>query len=120
MEYDHKNPREDQAIQELYEAFLLLKKPDEVHRFLKDLCTPQEISDMAERWKICRILDQQNLSYREINAQTGVSLATIGRIARFLNTEPHQGYQLILNRMNKATSRRPRPRSGSQTLNKKE
>lgn len=101
MEYDHKNSAEDQAIQELYQALLLLKTPEEMHRFLKDLCTPQEIEDLAERWKICRILDQQDLSYREISAQTGASLATIGRVARFLNTEPHQGYQLILNRMNK-------------------
>ena len=101
MEYDHKNAPADAAIQELYQALLLLKNTQEMDRFFKDLCTPQEIADLSERWKICRILDQTELSYREINAQTGVSLATIGRIARFLNTEPHQGYKIVLNRMNK-------------------
>lgn len=101
MEYDYKNEAQKQVVNELYEALLMLKTPEEMNRFFKDLCTPQEIEDMAERWRVCRILDQNQLSYREINALTGASLATIGRIARFLKTEPHQGYQLILKRMQK-------------------
>ncbi len=101
MSENDKKSSPDNTIQELYQALLLLKTPQEVNRFLKDLCTPQEIQDMAERWKICKILNEEKLSYREINAQTGVSLATIGRIARFLNNEPHQGYQLILDRLNR-------------------
>jgi len=96
MKYDHK---EESAVQELCEALLSLKTPEEINRFLKDLCTPQEIRDLSERWRVCKILDQDELSYREISALTGVSLATIGRIARFLTTEPHQGYQLALKKM---------------------
>jgi len=101
MEYDHKNENDNLVVHELYEALLMLKTPEEVDRFLKDLCTPQEIKDIAERWRVCRILDQDELSYREINALTGASLATIGRVARFLKTEPHHGYRLILKRMQK-------------------
>ena len=101
MEYDHKNESGDNVVRELYEALLMIKTPEEMDRFLKDLCTPQEIKDIAERWRVCRILDQDQLSYREINALTGASLATIGRVARFLKTEPHQGYRLVLKRMQK-------------------
>lgn len=97
----HRDDREDVVVQELYEALLMLKNAEEMERFLKDLCTPQEIKDIAERWRVCKILDQDQLSYREINALTGASLATIGRVARFLKTEPHQGYQLVLKRMQK-------------------
>jgi len=98
MKYD----REDKniaAINELFEALLLLKNRDEMTRFMKDLCTPQEILALAERWRVCRLLEEGNLSYREISAMTGSSLATITRVARFLKDEPHQGYKLILARI---------------------
>ena len=107
MKYDHKNKQEDHTVQELtvhelYEALLLLKTTEEMDRFFKDLCTPQEIEALSERWRVCKLINQGTLSYREINSLTGVSLATIGRVARFLNNEPHHGYRLILSRINKS------------------
>ncbi len=98
MELKSKNEQKS-AAEELYEALQLLKNTDESGRFFKDLCTPQEIRALAERWRVCRFLNQGALSYREINNLTGASLATIGRIARFLKDEPHQGYGIVLNRM---------------------
>lgn len=80
-------------------AFLALRTEAEAHRFLLDLCTPGEISAMAERWRVARLLAESELSYREIHAQTGVSVTTIGRVARFLSQEPHQGYALVLSRL---------------------
>ena len=99
MEIDHKNKHEQDITKELYEAILLLKNTEEIHRFFKDLCTPQEITALSERWRVCKILDQRQLSYREINSEIGASLATIGRVARFLNNESYGGYQLVLERM---------------------
>jgi TrpR-related protein YerC/YecD len=101
MKYDHKENQEVDVVQELYDALLLLKTREELNRFFKDLCTPQEIRALAERWRVCKILDKGNSSYREINSITGASLTTIGRVARFLNEEPHQGYKLVLNRIRK-------------------
>ncbi|WP_032112498.1 YerC/YecD family TrpR-related protein [Candidatus Paracaedibacter symbiosus] len=86
---------------ELAEALFLLETEDEVHRFLKDLCTPQEIIALKERWRVCQYLEAGNLSYRDIHRLTGASLTTIGRVARFLKEEPYQGYRLVLNRINK-------------------
>ena len=96
-----KNLPTDRIIQELIDALLLLKTSEEMDRFLKDLCTPQEIKALAERWRVCQLLDQGTFSYREISTVTGASLATIGRVARFLKIEPHRGYQIILKKLNK-------------------
>lgn len=100
MKYHHTSVNQlDESLVELAEAFLALKNEEEVILFLKDLCTPQEIKAFVERWRVCRLLDQEELSYRDINELTGASLVTIGRVARFLKTEPHQGYRLVLDRM---------------------
>ncbi len=99
MENDNKS--KISAAEELFEALLLLENRDQAARFMRDLCTPQEISALAERWRVCKLLDQNTLSYREIHQQTGASLATITRIARFLRNESHQGYATILNKIKK-------------------
>jgi TrpR-related protein YerC/YecD len=83
---------------DLLEALLLLRTKDEAYRFLKDLLTPQEFSSFEERWKVCQLLDEGKLSYRDIHQKSGVSVVTIGRVARFLNDESYQGYRLILDR----------------------
>lgn len=88
------------AADELFDALLMLKNRDDMERFIRDLCTPQEISVLAERWRVCKLLAQEDLSYREINQKTGASLATITRVARFLRTELHQGYAMVLKKMN--------------------
>jgi TrpR-related protein YerC/YecD len=84
---------------ELFDTFLLLKNSDGVKRFLTDLCTPKEIKALKERWRVCKLLEQGDLSYRDINKITKASLTTIGRVARFLREEPYKGYKVILERL---------------------
>jgi len=72
---------------------------DEMERFLIDLCTPTELRALSERWHVAKLLDKGSASYREINAMTGISTTTIGRVARFLKDEPHQGYRASLDRI---------------------
>ncbi|WPY00624.1 Helix-turn-helix transcriptional regulator [Candidatus Trichorickettsia mobilis] len=81
---------------ELFDALAQLSDKNEAMRFILDLCTPQEIKALKERWKVAQLLDQNELSYRQIHAITGASLTTIGRVARFLREEHNQGYQLML------------------------
>lgn len=85
---------------QLYKAILQLKTVDECFAFFRDLCTPEEIRAMKERWKLAQLLDDETnkLSYREIAAKTGASIATIGRVARFLKQENYRGYRLVLDR----------------------
>lgn len=91
-----KNETSDERFKALCRAILHLKSEDEVRRFMIDLCTPGEIKDFGERWLIARLLYQGDMSYRDISALTGASTTTVGRVARFLEQEPHQGYKAIL------------------------
>ena len=68
-------------------------------RLLADLCTPAEVRTLAERWHVARLLDETDLTYRDIHEATGVSTTTIVRVARFLRQEPYQGYQLAIRRL---------------------
>ena len=82
-------------------ALQAMDTPDEVERFLVDLCTPSELRALSERWYVAKLLDGGEMSYRDINAKTGISTTTIGRVARFLKEEPHQGYRTALDKQNR-------------------
>ncbi len=60
-----------------------LRSADEVCAFLEDLCTPAELEAMTDRWRVVPLL-LRGLPYRDIHALTGVSVTTIGRVARTL------------------------------------
>jgi TrpR-related protein YerC/YecD len=82
----------------LEDALASLIDPAAVKAFLTDLCTPAELRALTERWHVAQILDEGEKSYRKIQAETGVSTTTIGRVARFLRDEPHGGYRAMLDR----------------------
>lgn len=87
--------------EELYQAILELKTVEECFAFFRDLCTPAEITAMKERWRLAQLLDneKEEMSYRTIAEKTGASIATIGRVSRFLKQENYHGYRLILDRI---------------------
>ena len=90
-------PRDASAtFRALARALASLGDPREVAAFLEDLCTPAELRSMADRWRVAKLLDQ-GLSYRVINEKTGVSTATITRVARSL-TYGTGGYRMVLQR----------------------
>lgn len=84
------------AAESLYKAFLSLDKPGEVRQFLLDLCTPSELEAIIDRWWTASLL-QEGRSYRDISEITGVSVTTIGRVARYLNMG-EGGYRMALRR----------------------
>ena len=85
------------AERNLCVALAALKAPEDVRAFLRDLCTPTEIQAMADRWAVVPYLKRE-IPYREIHRLTGVSVTTIGRVARFL-TSGHGGYQTASERL---------------------
>ncbi|MDR0678751.1 MAG: trp operon repressor [Puniceicoccales bacterium] len=89
------------AIRRLCEALLLLEDEQTAEKFLEDLCTPAELSALAERWRICRLLRDGRHSYREIYELTGVSTATVTRVARCLRDPSGGGYRAILEKIEK-------------------
>jgi TrpR-related protein YerC/YecD len=91
-------PRQEAlAERNLVTALTSLRTPDECRAFLRDLCTPAELQAMADRWAVVECL-QQDLPYREIHRLTGVSLTTIGRVARYL-ANGAGGYALAVRRV---------------------
>jgi len=84
------------AADSLYKAFLTMDKPGEVRQFLLDLCTPSELEAIVDRWWTASLL-KEGRSYRDISEITGVSVTTIGRVARYLNMV-EGGYRLALRR----------------------
>lgn len=82
--------------QALFATILGLETIDETERFFRDLCTLNELRDMAQRWSVVRLLDAGK-HYAEISRETGASTATITRIASWLN-HGEGGYRAVLDR----------------------
>jgi TrpR-related protein YerC/YecD len=89
--------QEQQHERALCAAILELQSIEECRSFFRDLCTPAELQAMADRWAVVELLDR-GLPYREIHKQTGVSVTTIGRVARFL-TAGNGGYRVVTERL---------------------
>ena len=81
----------------LLEAVLAMRSPEELRALLLDLCTPAELEALADRWRVVPLL-LEGVAYREIHDRTGVSVTTIGRIARCLDLGAG-GYRLAAERV---------------------
>ena len=88
--------QQTRAEDALFEAVISLETVEECRNFFKDLCTPAELQALVDRWQVVEYL-QQGLPYRKIHDLTGVSVTTIGRVARFL-TDGFGGYQTAIER----------------------
>lgn len=97
---DHRavTPRQEAlAERSLADAILALETVEECRAFLRDLCSPAELQALADRWSVVGLL-QEGLPYREIQRRTGVSVTTVGRVARYL-TQGNGGYALVVKRL---------------------
>lgn len=79
------------------EAVLALKNTNEAKLFLRDLMTESEIKEFANRLEAARLLSR-DVQYNAIIESTGLSSATIARIAKWLKGSLG-GYRLILSRL---------------------
>lgn len=87
----------NKSAKELFKAVTALKTEQECKKFMRDLCTLAELKEMAERWQVAKQV-KKGLPYRNISKTTGVSTATITRVAHWLN-HGMGGYQLVLHRL---------------------
>lgn len=81
----------------LVAAMQALESAEEIRRFLIDLCTPAELEAMADRWAVVPEL-AEGRAYRDIHDRTGVSVTTVGRVARCLSLGAG-GYRLAAERL---------------------
>ena len=89
--------QQTRAEDALFSAVISLQDVDECRRFFRDLCTPAELQALVDRWNVVELL-VQDLPYRQIHDMTGVSVTTIGRVARFLS-DGFGGYETALRRV---------------------
>ena len=86
----------NQEAKGLFKAILRLKTTKEAAKFFRDLCTLEELTEMARRWQAAKLL-KKGRPYREVAEKTGLSTTTVTRVAHWLN-HGEGGYQLILKR----------------------
>lgn len=90
MKYSPKNDREKLLIKALINA----TTPQHMANLLRDLLTPAEITEFANRITIANLLLKKK-SYLEIAKQVGVSTTTVTRVAHWLNNGC-EGYKAVL------------------------
>ena len=77
---------------ELCAAIATLSTPEDVNAFLIDLCTPQELMALNQRYLVAKML-WKNKNYSEITEATGASSATVSRVKRSIHSG--NGYELV-------------------------
>jgi TrpR-related protein YerC/YecD len=85
------------AAARLFHAVSLLRDEEECAAFFEDICTINEIIDMAQRLDTARLLDR-GMNYNDISREVGVSAATISRVSRCLHYGAG-GYRTVIDRM---------------------
>lgn len=91
------NKKPDPKTLALMKAIALIQNQEEALSFFIDLCSPAELEAMADRWQIVPMV-RARVPYRAIHERTGVSLATITRVARSIHLG-EGGYSLISDRL---------------------
>src|SRR3954471_20001808 len=84
------------GVDDLVEALLALRTPEELQRFLRDLCTRSELEALAHRWQIVQLLDD-GLPDLDVAEKAHASTATVTRVAQWLR-HGTGGYETALGR----------------------
>ena len=90
--------KSEEDMQLLYKAVLTLKNEQECAAFFEDLCTPQELSAIAQRLHVANMLSEGSV-YNKIVEETGASTATISRVNKTLNYQAAGGYKFVFSRL---------------------
>ena len=86
-----------ESLDRLFRAIMTLENIEDCYMLFDDLCTVNELLDMAQRLDTA-ILLSEGKSYQTISQQVGVSTATIGRVSRCLNYGKG-GYKAVIEKL---------------------
>lgn len=86
-----------ESLDEFFEGLLTLETIEECYSFFDDLCTVNEVKTMFQRFKVAKMLYNDN-TYNEIEVETGASTATISRTKRSLY-HGNNMYDVVFRRM---------------------
>lgn len=105
--------QEEETAHSLYQAIVAIQSKDEAAKFFDDLCTPTEIQAMADRWLVVYLI-KSGMPYRQIYEKTGVSVTTVGRVARCILLG-RGGYNLLHERLEKKKHEKDKKTKNSHT-----
>ena len=83
-------------LKRLARALLSLRAEHDLMNFLRDVGTLEELGEWSRRWEAAQMIDR-GVPYREVAKKTGLSTATVTRIAHWLR-HGEGGYQIALRR----------------------
>jgi len=93
------NKEQKRRLKPLFHAIVSLENVDECERFLEDLCTIKELTDMSDRLEVAQLLLNKE-TYETIQHKTKMSSTTISRVNRCIQYG-RGGYQEIIKRLKK-------------------
>ncbi len=83
-------------LKKLASVLVSVKDESDMLNFLRDLCTAEELVELADRWEVAKLI-AQGIPYRDIAEKTGVSTTTITRVAHWIK-HGEGGYKKVLER----------------------
>ncbi|MFY9381692.1 MAG: YerC/YecD family TrpR-related protein [Eubacteriales bacterium] len=104
-----------ETVDKLFRAILSLKTIDECYALFIDLCTVNEIIDMAQRFDAADRLNRGE-NYAYITEKTGMSTATIARVRKCL-LYGEGGYKLALSRLAAANDQKSEQKNSTKSVN---
>ena len=87
----------DKIYGELYDCLAKISSPDDIKALLADLCTYNEVEQMAQRL-LCAKLLLKGFSYSQIIELTDLSSATLSRVSRCIR-HGSGGYSRVVGKM---------------------
>lgn len=74
----------NELTKKLYQVILSIETEEECEQFFEDLCSPNELSALKQRFAVAAMLRQDKV-YNEIFQATGAGTGTISRVKRMMN-----------------------------------
>lgn len=81
----------------LVNVFRTLKNEQELSLFLRDIFTEAEIAEFSGRLRVAQVLSEGK-SQRTVAKETGISIATVTRVNKWLK-RGNGTYQLVIDRL---------------------
>jgi len=89
--------RDEQMLNQLWQAVTLLETKDEVRKFLRNILTRTEIKMLSKRLEAIRMLDE-GYRYFDIRKQLNMSEVTIAKLSEQYQSFG-EGYKLVIDRL---------------------
>lgn len=82
------------SVEQLADVLVSIDEREAMLAFLRDVCSFNELSTLAQRLEVARLVDQ-GVPYAEIARRLGASTATVTRVAQWVR-HGEGGYRAVL------------------------